>query len=99
MATKNENVAAAAEGNPNYVELLAQTGQAALKNLKDTQDAFFQAAHTAGAILPKVPELKSPVDPKLPSARQLLEVNFDLANKFLVNQKEYAERFLALLGA
>ena len=33
------------------------------------------------------------------TARQLLEVNYDLAAKFLANQKAYAEKFLTLVGA
>src|SRR5690349_14509968 len=99
MAIENETPVAAFGSDQNYVELLAQAGETALKNLSDSQDAFLQAAQAASESLPKAPEVKIPVDPKLPTARQLLELNFDLAGKLLANQKAYAEKFLALVGA
>jgi hypothetical protein len=76
-----------------------------LSSLAKSQDALLQAATTAvtqSNALPIVPAAQLPVPEFLaqaPTPRQMHEASFAFAEKFLAQQKVYAEKFIAVSEA
>jgi len=108
MATKDSKPAAASAATfqpvqtITYTEFVSQAADGLLEVFNAQQDQALKIAQAVAEALPKADELKLPVvetpGVDVPSAREVVEAGFKFADKYLANQKAYAEKFLALAG-
>ena len=88
-----------------YAQLTHQLGTAVLEAARPVQDAVVQALATLEGLAGKVPGLPEasarPVAdhlqglPGLPSAREVVSANFDLAERLLAAQRTFALRLVS----
>ena len=88
-----------------YSQLTQQVGTTILDASRPVQDAIVQAAETLDGLVAKLPGLSEgspmpladrfPGVPGLPSAREVVNANFDLAERFLAAQRALALRLVS----
>ncbi len=86
-----------------FLELVTEAGEKALQQLTEAQAAFLQATEKVAEDVTEpatftIPTLGS-VDLKLPTAREVVEAHFTLIDKYVSNQKAYADQILKAFGA
>src|SRR4051812_28912793 len=83
----------------NFIDAFNQAGDAVLESIAQSQELILAAAKQATANLPQVPEVALPFTGEqgnVPSAKELVDVSFTFADKWLATQKSFAEKYLAL---
>ena len=89
--------------NLSYIEFLTQAGDSLLETINAQQEQSLKLAQSVVEALPQAPEFNVQVvetpGVELPSAREVVEVSFKFADKYLASQKAFAEKFLALAQA
>src|SRR4051794_28936885 len=87
----------------NLIEVMTQAGDAVIESIAQSQELILAAAKQAAANLPKAPEVTVPfagaVEASVPSAKELVDVSFTFADKWLTTQKAFAEKYLSLTNA
>src|SRR3954468_9305560 len=87
----------------NFIEVFSQAGNAVLESIAQSQELILAAAKQAAANLPQAPETTLPFagafEASVPSAKELVDVSFTFADKWLATQKSFTEKYLALANA
>jgi hypothetical protein len=87
----------------NLIEVITHAGDAIIESIAQSQELLLTAAKQATANVPKAPEVALPFpgapEVKVPSAKELVDVSFTFADKWLATQKSFAEKYLALTNA
>lgn len=93
----------AKDTTPNYLELMQQAGDAWLAQVSEMQENSLKLAERMTQSLPKSDAFPLPKvdgsDFGIPSARELIEVNFSIMDKFLANQRAYFDRLMRISGS
>jgi hypothetical protein len=83
-----------------YVDFLTQACDGLLEVLNAQQDQMLKIAQAVVDALPQVADFNIPMPAAptvdVPTARDVVEVGFKFADKYLANQRAYTEKFLAL---
>jgi hypothetical protein len=79
----------------NYVKLATEASDSYFAALTETQENFLKSIAAYTAFLPVVPAANAHSYPDLPTVQELNEANFSFAQKFLRQQQEFVERFIA----
>jgi len=85
-----------------YVKLATGAADQYLTALADSQEQFLKTMATFNSMLPKVAAPAIPVPAfaaDLPTAKEVVEANFAFASKLLKQQKEFAEKLVAVGSA
>lgn len=80
-----------------YVKFATSAGDQYLSTLSEFQDSILKSMTPFTEMMPSMPE--SPVAsmfPEMPTMAEITEANFAFANKFLKQQKKFAEKFFAV---
>ena len=85
-----------------FLELITKAGDEALAQIASAQSEFLQATEKVADDLNQpatftVPTLGS-VELTLPTAREVVEAHFALVEKYVTNQKAYADSLLNIFG-
>jgi len=87
----------------NFIEVFSQASDAVLESIAQSQELILAAAKQAAANLPQAPEITLPftgaLESTVPSAKELIDVSFTFADKWLATQKSFTEKYLALTNA
>jgi hypothetical protein len=104
--TKTASQAAApkvSEATPvSYLDLMEQASDAWIQGLVESQTAALAATKAALDSFNQPVDLTpsvAPVVAALPTLREVVDSNFAFADKYLMNQKEFAAKLLELHGA
>ena len=80
----------------NYVKLATEASDSYFAALTETQENFLKSIAAFTAFLPAAPAANAQSYPAdLPTVQEINEANFSFAQKFLRQQQEFVERFIA----
>ena len=82
-----------------YVKLATGAADQYLTALAESQEQFLKTMTTFNSLLPKMATPAIPVPAfaaDLPTAREIMEMNFAFASKLLKQQKDFAEKLVAV---
>src|SRR3954453_10369929 len=80
---------------PSFLEAVTHAGNSVLQSIADSQQQILATLKTVAEHMPKAPENVAPAVPfAYPTARELVEANFDFADRFLAGQKAFAQKYL-----
>jgi hypothetical protein len=80
-----------------FAKLATSAGDQYLASLAEMQDTFLKSMTPftqLSSAMPKMPA--STMMPEMPTLAELTEANFAFANKFLKQQKKFAEKFFSV---
>jgi hypothetical protein len=79
----------------NYVKLATEASDSYFAALTETQENFLKSVAAYTSFLPVVPAANAHSYPDVPTMQEINEANFSFAQKFLRQQQEFVERFIA----
>ena len=78
-----------------YAQLTEQFGTRLLDAVQPTADAVARAVETVDGLLSRLPSVPVlPLSDRLPSRREVVVANFDLAGRLLAAQRDFALRLV-----
>jgi hypothetical protein len=80
----------------NYVKLANEASDSYLAALNANQENFLKSVTAFAAWLPASPTPTTLVSADLPTMQEITEANFGFAQRFLRQQQEFVEKFIAV---
>jgi hypothetical protein len=80
-----------------YVKFATSAGDQYLATVAEMQDSFLKSMTPYTQMMSTMPQTPaSEYFPEMPTLAEIAEANFSFANKFLKQQKKFAEKFFAV---